>query len=285
MAKNMILDYYGATDLGRQRKNNEDSFLTAEISRRLLVQQTNVELRDNRRKFDSFQGHLLVIADGLGGHPGGEYASEAVVSAVARHVLDSMPCLSNVGEHPNCGIADELRRALADCRANVLEFARKHPRYEGLGSTLTVALVFWPTLYVLHVGDSRCYILRNGSLDRITTDQTVAQELVDAGTLPAANADRSRWSTMLVSAVDGRSGTLESEIGDLELLAGDTIVLCTDGLTGSISEEELADTLSASESPREACESLIRAANAAGGSDNITVIVAKACPERSGGVS
>jgi protein phosphatase len=278
MAEHPAVDCFGASHPGRQRESNEDRFLTAEIGRRMLVRQTTIQLAEGRRRFDALQGYLLVVADGMGGLPGGEYASELAVGAVANYVLSAMPCLRRSAVSPECGVDGELRRALQDCHTELLGFARQHPNYQGLGTTLTVALLLWPTLHVLHVGDSRCYLYRAGNLTRVTTDQNIAQDLVDSGLLTPETAAHSPWSRMLLNAVDDRPDALEPRMYEVALTAGDGIVLCTDGLTASLTETALTQILAKATTAQAACEALVQAANDAGGTDNITVVIARTAP-------
>lgn len=278
MTEHPALECFGLTDPGTKRPTNEDAFLTAQIGRRLLVRQTSLPLDETRVLYRALQGYLLVVADGLGGQPAGEVASEVVVSSIAAHVLGAMPCLSPAGAHSACGITHAMRQALADCHAELVQFARRHPGYSGLGTTLTMALVVWPKLYVLHVGDSRCYVYRNGTLTCLTPDQTVAQSLVDSGSLAAATARRTAWRHLLLSAVDDRPEAPEAKLYEEALLPGDVILLCTDGLTAEVPDATLARTLAEAPTAQAACEALVQAALRAGGSDNVTAIVARHHP-------
>jgi protein phosphatase len=150
-----------------------------------------------------------------------------------------------------------------------------NPAHQGMGTTLTLGYITWPRFYVVHVGDSRCYRFRGGLLKQITTDHTVAQQLVERGAMTPEQAEESRWSHVLWNAISDNRGRLAPDIHKETLAIGDTLLLCTDGLSGFVSEGEIAAILKREGAARTTCEQLVAAANAAGGKDNITVVVAR----------
>jgi protein phosphatase len=143
-----------------------------------------------------------------------------------------------------------------------------------MGTTLTMAYVLWPRLYVVHAGDSRCYLLREGAMEQVTTDQTIAQKLVEQGTLTPDQARASRWNHVLWSCIGGGSPDLSVEVYKTNLRVGDSLLLCTDGLTTVVSDCRIHELLTQSPGAAEACRRLCDAANEAGGPDNSTVVVA-----------
>jgi protein phosphatase len=263
---------------GAVRETNEDRFLVAELSRLLLVQESNLPLEDEQRQFRRPQGYLLTVADGIGGQPGGEHASQLVVASLARYLLDSMPCLGGASRHSRCGITKQLRQSLGCCHTELVQFAREHPRLRELGTTLTTAVLLWPHLYVMHVGDSRCYVLRDREMHRLTTDHTLAQRLADAGDRRTEVSGNPDLKHMLSRALDATDKPPEADMYKVELNAGDTVMLCTDGLTGSVPEAQMVRLLESVATPEAACGALVEAAIGAAASDNITVVVGRVIP-------
>lgn len=270
------MDCFGLTDVGRKREVNEDQFLIADLNKSMLIHQTSLNQDDHSRLFGGSQGQLLLVADGMGGHSGGQRASTLAVQALENYVLNATSwfyrlCDSSEG----AGVERELKAALEECQKRIHAEASAHPERRQMGTTVTLAYVLWPRLYVVHAGDSRCYLLRQNRLEQVTTDHTVAQRLVDSGLLPPEGAESSRWSHVLWNCVGGGSSELTTEVYKATLHLGDTLLLCTDGLTGGLSDEQVRAILTRGHSAEETCRRLVAAANEAGGSDNITVVVAR----------
>jgi protein phosphatase len=144
-----------------------------------------------------------------------------------------------------------------------------------MGTTLTMAYIVWPRLYVVHAGDSRCYLFHKRRLKQITTDHSYAQEFVDAGVIEPEEAEKSRWSHLLWNVIGGKGDEVRPEVHKARLSTNDSLLLCTDGLTYHVSDDELAELLASDLSAAELCQQLVDVANEAGGSDNITVVVAR----------
>jgi protein phosphatase len=159
------------------------------------------------------------------------------------------------------------------CHADVLAMGTEQPDVAGLATTLTLWLGVWPRAYLLQVGDSRCYLLHDGDLTLISRDQTMAQELVDAGVLARADAVRTRWANTLSSAIGGRQTAPVVTRMDQEW--GNVGLLCTDGLTRHVSDEQIRERLLTMTSARQACEALLQDALDGGGTDNITILVGR----------
>ena len=150
-----------------------------------------------------------------------------------------------------------------------------------MGTTLTMAHIVWPRLYVVHAGDSRCYLIRNGRAEQLTTDHTMARKLVESGGLRPEEEATSRWSNVLWNVLGGRGeGELIAEVRCADLNDGDYLLLCSDGLHRYIDSDEIAEIVTRLESPSRICESLVELANEQGGEDNITVVVAQPRPPR-----
>jgi len=244
----VMLDVHGSTDPGDRRARNEDAFLVAADP----------------------GGYLLALADGIGGHCGGEVASELAVRAVARHVRTGMR------EAPlRREIVDELRIAFGRAQTVVRAYAAGRPELARMGTTLTVCYVSWPLVHVAHVGDSRCYLLRQGRLRRLTTDHTIGRQLYDEGILTEEDLERSPLSNVLWNAVGGADDALEPDVHSEPLEADDTLLLCSDGLPKEISDRDIERILAGDGGAAGKSQQLVAAAKYAGGSDNITVVVAR----------
>jgi protein phosphatase len=269
------MDCSGLTDIGRVRENNEDQFLIADLNKSMLVHQTSLSQDDHTRLFGGSQGALLLVADGMGGHAAGQQASALAVQTLEHYLLNTMPWFFRLQSNQENDLTDELKSALEACHRSITHAAAAHPSQHGMGTTLTMAYILWPRLYVVHVGDSRCYLFRPPRLERITTDQTMAQQLVEQGVLKAEEASDSRWSHVLYSCLGGSSNDLRVEVYKATLAVGDVLLLCTDGLTTGLRDEEVVGLLRQGQSAENTCRRLVAAANEAGGCDNITVVVAR----------
>jgi protein phosphatase len=274
------IDVSGLTDRGRVREANEDQFLIADLTKSMLVHQTSLSHEDHTRLVSDSQGKLLLVADGMGGHAQGQRASAVAVSGLTHYVLNTMPWFFRLESDQEADLDHELRAALEECQRRIEAVASDDPGSRGMGTTLTLAYVLWPRLYVVHAGDSRCYLLRGGRLEQITKDHTVAQQLVDSGALSPEEAHESRWSHVLWNCVGGTRHELRADVYKATLHAGDTLLLCSDGLTGGLSPEEIRELLGRGAGAAQTCRELVEAANARGGRDNITVVVARFAAEQ-----
>lgn len=237
-----------ASDVGRVRAHNEDSFAVL----------GSAQLRG---AYD----FALIVADGMGGRNAGEVASRSAVEAVSQAILNN----TSITDTPAL-----LRFAVEAAHIAIQQRADENPLYDGMGTTLVIALVKGSQLWVAHVGDSRAYILQGERLLPLTEDHTFVAEQVRAGGMSLEQARHSRFRHMLTRAV-GTNADYTPDVRTVELKPGDAILLCTDGLTSMLSEEEIAHLLHTyRHRPDRACRSLIDAANASGGQDNITVLLA-----------
>jgi protein phosphatase len=267
------MDCFGLTDTGKVREGNEDQFLVADLNKSMLIHQTSLSVEDHTRLFGGSQGKLLLVADGMGGHAAGRQASTVAVEGLAQYVLNTMPWFYRLRHDREDDLEEELRSALEHCQKRVEE-ASAAPGRRGMGTTLTMAWLLWPRLYVVHAGDSRCYLLRGARLEQVTTDHTLAQKLVERGELSPEEAHESRASHLLYNCIGGGSPDLSVDVYKASLRLGDTLLLCTDGLTALVSDARIRDVLLGSQAAEEACRALIGLANDLGGTDNITVVVA-----------
>lgn len=263
----------GLSDVGRVRENNEDQFLVAEVGRALRVQQSS--LRQRGTLFAELHAHLLVVADGMGGHQGGEAASALAVETLEQFLLNAFTFIVRLsGEE----VLAEFQEALRAADARIFAEAAARPELTGMGTTLTVAYAVGQTLYVAHAGDSRLYLFRDRQLHQITQDHTLVRELVERGALSPEQAREHHFRHVITNAVGGSAQGIVAEIHKLGLEAGDVILLCSDGLTEMVPDVELAAALASLPNPEEACRALVARANAAGGRDNVTAVVARFDP-------
>ncbi|MEZ4299942.1 MAG: PP2C family serine/threonine-protein phosphatase [Polyangiaceae bacterium] len=267
---------FGLTDRGRVRPNNQDQFLVASPAAALWIQQSSGQPAGVQ--YADIGSHLFVVADGMGGHAGGAEASALAVNAVETSLLSTLGwllALRSTTPAPKVDVLGEMRTALHAADARVCEEASRHPELAGMGTTLTAAYRYGSSLYIAHAGDSRCYLLRDEQLYRLTQDHTIASELVRQGVLQSEADARPPLRHIVTNIVGGPKEGVKVEVHRVGLASGDVILLCTDGLTGMLTDLQLASILRTLRDPREACERLVRAANDAGGSDNITAIVAR----------
>lgn len=269
------MDCAALTDVGRVRQTNEDQFLIADLNKSMLVRQTSLSHDDHTRLFGGSQGALLLVADGMGGHAAGKQASALAVQTLEHYILNTMPWFFHLQQNQESDLLDELRSAMEACQKSIETAAAARPEWRGMGTTLTMAYLLWPRLYVVHVGDSRCYLSRSPRLEQITKDQTMAQQLAEHGVLAPEEVPQSRWSHVLWSCLGGHTRQLSVEVYKATLTVGDTLLLCTDGLTCHLRDEDVLRLLQQRGSAEQTCRRLVAAANDAGGSDNVTVVVAR----------
>jgi protein phosphatase len=265
--------YFGLTDRGKVRETNEDQFLVADLVKALRVRHTSVPQAEVQQSHD--RCYLFVVADGIGGHAGGQQASALAIDSLERFVLESWQWFGSLRGRDGDAVFADFRRALAKANSRVLAEANSQPGLGGMGTTLTLAFCLNAELYVAHAGDCRCYLFRGGRLYRLTADHTLAQEMVRQGAMTQEEAAESRWSHVVTNAVGGNTPEVTVELHKVGLLPSDVLLLCSDGLTGMVSEAEVARVLHDVANPETVCRRLLDRANQAGGKDNITVVVAR----------
>ena len=266
------IDCFGLTHPGRTGLVNEDQFLVADLLKSVYVRQTSLDTGDRTRLTAGPRAHLFLVADGVGGRPAGRLASALTVRTLTRYLLTSMPFFPRRRLGRRDDLYAELAAALRACRRAVAT-AAAGPGLDRMSSTLTLAYVLWPRLYIVHAGDSRAYLVRGGRLRRLTHDHTVAQGMADRGALTQAEADESRWNRVLTRCITGTEGIV-ADVRKTILRPGDTLLLCTDGLTHGVSDEEIGLLLAGGRA-EDAAGRLVAAANDAGGEDNVTAVVAR----------
>jgi PPM family protein phosphatase len=270
----LAVQSFGMTDPGKVRETNQDQFLIATLRKTLRVRQASLSLGKVRRH-STDESHLFVVADGMGGHAGGEHASALAVDAVEAFVLETFKWFSKCKGREQDQILADFQSAVGQANARVLAEGHEHPDLRGMGTTLTLAYSLNDTLFVAHAGDSRCYLYREGDLHRLTRDHTLVEDLVRRGGLSPEDASKHRLRHVVTNAVGGDSPELEVELHKIQLEPGDVILLCSDGLTEMIPDQEIADVFASIRDPEHACGQLVATANRKGGKDNITAVVAR----------
>ncbi len=244
----------GVSDVGRVRTNNEDCYKIVELL------------------------NLFVLSDGMGGEVHGEIASAMAVETVVKHCLDAEtnPAAQVIGAVQPYWSARTKHLATSVHLANrtIFRAAEKNPDHRGMGATLTAAWIDGAKLSIAHVGDSRAYLLRSGSLLQLTRDHSLVAEQVRRGILTAAEAEESNMQSVLLRAL-GAQAAIEVDAEEHTLFPRDVLLLCSDGLTRMVTEPEIAGTLQAETDPTRAAEKLVALANERGGPDNITVLTVR----------
>ncbi len=272
----VIASVAGQTHRGQVRADNQDHFLIASLERSLLVEGSSLPAEAGTRLTDTPQGRLLIVADGIGGHGGGEVASAVAVDAMAHYAFETMPWVLNRSDCSMDELGEGLRDAMNKAQDRIRRVARRKNLNKDLGTTLTMAYVAWPELFLVHVGDSRAYLFREGELHRLTRDHTLAQQLVDGNAMSEEEAKSSRLAHVLVNAMGGHSDELTVELHRMEMRLDDQLLLCSDGLYDMVPDEQIKTHLSDTDTPVPALvDRLVGAANAAGGRDNVTVVLAR----------
>jgi protein phosphatase len=267
------MDCFGLTDVGRKRPTNQDHFLIADLNKSLRVHSTSLNLDDQTRIYGGSQGKLLIVADGMGGAAEGKRASTIAVDQMATYVLNSLSWCFRLEEHSEHDFQDHLEEALKSCQASIQSAVNEHPEMKGMGTTMTMAYIVWPRAFVVHVGDSRCYLLRNRELEQITTDHTMGEIMARAKQIDGALARKSSTGNALWNVLGGSSRDLSVDVYKLTLEKDDVLLLCTDGLYDMVAHKKLEDALNCMEGAKSACRKLAELANANGGHDNITAVV------------
>jgi PPM family protein phosphatase len=260
------VEVFGRTDVGQAREHNEDSFIVADLTSRNASLQPEVREHEVGRR-----GTLFMVADGMGGAAAGEVASEMATTTVYNHMITQW---GNDQEVTEQRFAYRLKEAVEMANQQIHEYAKAHLEVRGMGTTTTAAGVFERALYLTQIGDSRGYLIRQGRIAQITKDQSLMQRLVDAGELTEEEAAVSERRNIILQAL-GPDPHVKVDLTRQELRRGDMLVMCSDGLSGLVKKEEILGIVTQATDLVTACKELIALANARGGPDNITCIVAR----------
>jgi protein phosphatase len=254
---------FGRTDVGQVREHNEDNFIVAD-----LTKATRSLMESDRAPLLGERGALLGVCDGMGGAAAGEVASQLAVDIIYQKM--------STGEAPrnHDELAARLVQAIEAAGLRIFSEAKMDRTRRGMGTTSTIAALMDDHLFVGQVGDSRAYILRGDRLVQVTRDQSLVNQLIEAGQLTEEEAETFEHNNIILQAL-GTADTVQVDLTYVPLKKGDTLMLCSDGLSGMIRNDEIREVLRSTDDPLEACKVLTDRANQAGGHDNITVVVAR----------
>ncbi|GLC23864.1 PP2C family protein-serine/threonine phosphatase [Roseisolibacter agri] len=271
------LDLYGLTHAGRVRTENQDHFLLCTVHPQVVVHGTSLpdaaamSLRGQRL------ATIMLVADGVGGSAAGSMASRLATEAVTHYVASSLRSYHAAGSAGDAELMEALRAAAIEAHEAVRAEASTRSDARDMATTLSLGIVIWPWMYVVQVGDSRVYFFRDDVLQQVTKDQTLAQELVDQGVLSRERATASPLAHVLSSAIGAKEALPEITRVDVGK-RGSVILVCTDGLTKHVSDDEIADRLRRMQSSEQVARELLQLALDRGGSDNVTLVVGRALP-------
>lgn len=263
----------GFTDVGRRRAQNEDAYLIAHVERSLALDATN--LPSVSLPAATPEGTLLVVADGMGGEGSGDVASGLAIESVVASLQTFLPFVdrkmaAKSSHAPLNDVRAALDTAMVVGDEDVFRAAGRGGNSPTMGTTLTLAYLLFPVLYVAHVGDSRCYLYRGGSLEQLTHDHTLAEEMARAGEERVPD----EYKDMLSNALGGGRTGVHPEVSKFGIQRGDCVLLCSDGLSKQLTAQEIAREIERNASPRDRCRRLTMLANERGGVDNTTVVIA-----------
>lgn len=230
------------TDIGKVREINQDSYAV-----------------------DEGQG-LFIVADGMGGHAAGEKASQTAVQIITERLGGT------VGASTNGQLLDALQTAIQDANREIINASMEDSSMRGMGTTATVLVTKGNQLYVGHVGDSRAYLIRNRRIDQITEDHSIVAQLVRARAITPQEAARHPYRNVITRCL-GMQVEVEADTQQRELKPGDRLLICSDGLSGLVSDDEMLQMVLSSDDPQKTCQDLVNLALERGGSDNITVVL------------
>jgi PPM family protein phosphatase len=269
------VDIAGATHQGHIRENNEDSYLLIRFGRSLEKLDTNLNQHLLEQDY-KLTGHGMLVADGMGGMAAGEVASRMALATLIDLVIDTSDWTLGLQRDRDVKIVFErMTRRFYQIDKALRDEAKRDESLEGMGTTLTVVASLGSDVVLGHVGDSRAYLLRGDTLKQLTTDHTLAQALIDAGVASSDDPAPRSMRHVLTAAIGSLDERVEPQVQRFKVLAGDQLLLCTDGLTEMVEDSVIADVLRDARSPQIACQNLIDLALAAGGFDNITVALAR----------
>ena len=267
------IDVAAQSHPGHRRANNEDHFLVTRLSRTMQTLLTSLPSGDVPLLTEEVN-YVLIVADGMGGHAAGEVASRMALSALVAIALDTPDWILRADEGFQWTIEDRARAGVREIGTLIVDAGRREEALRGMGTTLTAARSLGRDLVVTHVGDSRAYLFRGGTLYRLTRDHTYAQQLVDAGKIAPADVATSGYAHVLTNAVGGTSRDVQVDTDHVLLEDGDRLLLCSDGLTDLVDDDAITAILRERTASQDACTQLVQSALDNGGRDNVTVIVA-----------
>lgn len=264
------LALYAQTDVGMVRSGNEDNFLILDLSSGKSWTANEEEPHELLTYAQGYYGTLLAVSDGMGGALAGEVASRMAVETVRDRMLQ----LQAHEIYGKMAFPERMRLAVEEANLVIHADGQTNQSHRGLGATFTSVAINGNHLYFAQVGDSRAYLIRQGDICRVTKDQSLVQQLIDAGQITEEEAETHSYRNVILQAL-GAHNNVNVEVNTVSLCQLDTLVLCSDGLSGKMHADEIAGIVNAASDFKSACQSLINLANERGGEDNITVVIAQ----------
>ena len=270
----MHVELHAKTDVGRVRRGNEDNFLLLDLSRaRTWCGSDGPENPEDMNEFPlGDQGLVLVVSDGMGGALAGDVASRMAIEAVRDTLMGNNA--DGTGCDPDSSLVDCLRHATMQANRNIHYKSLEDSRCSGMGVTLTGAAIKGDKLDLIQVGDSRAYVMRGQQIRLATKDQSLVQQLVDVGQISEEEAETHMFRNVILQAL-GAQNELTPATARIQLRSGDMLLLCSDGLSGKLRNDDIRQIVSEAKDLSAACSALVAEANNRGGEDNITVVLAR----------
>lgn len=269
------LDLFGITHQGKVRSENQDHFLLCTVHPQVVIHATSLPDPDALPLRGTRLATVLLVADGVGGAAAGNEAARVATETITKYTSSTLRSYHSAGAAGEQEFKKALESAALEAHGAVLAEASQRADGRRMATTLTLAIAVWPRLFVVQVGDSRCYLFAGGTLKQVTRDQTIGQQLVDDGVLPRERLRDSPFNNVLASALGGDEARPVVTCVDVRD-RGSVVFLCSDGLTKHVSDEEIAAALKTMTSSEQVGKQLLELALERGGSDNITMVIGTA---------
>jgi len=270
----VLVDAAGLSDRGRVRQDNQDHFYLSRMGRFSETIASSLPPGEIPDRLED-AGHVAVVADGMGGHKGGEVASRTAIIVFFHLLFDTPDWVLKVDDLSAAKILDRVTTRYRSLDSLLDERARVDPDLHGMGTTMTLTYSLGFDLFLSHAGDSRAYLCRDGNLKQLTRDHTRVQELVDAGVMTREEAATHRLRNVLTNVLGGGVPLNDVDVHRVSLAAGDSVLLCSDGLYDVVKDDEIAAILTGTSTAAEACRSLVDLALERGAPDNVTAVVSR----------
>jgi serine/threonine protein phosphatase PrpC len=268
------IDSFGITDRGKVRPDNQDHFYLGKIGRFSQILATSLPAGELPDRLEQ-AGYVAVVADGMGGHKGGEVASRTAIIVFFHLLFDTTDWVLRVDDQSAQKILDRTATRYRSLDSLLDERARANPDLKGMGTTMTLTYSLGLDLFLAHAGDSRAYLCRGGQLTQLTRDHTRVQEMVEAGVMTREEAATHRLRNVLTNVLGGGVPLLDVDVHRIALTDGDSVMLCSDGLYDVVKDDEIASILDGATSSQAACRKLIDLALERNAPDNVTVAVSR----------
>ena len=265
------IDVCGESHTGHVAEQNQDRFVIASMRKSVRIRHSNLEIEGLDARFGAPEATLLAVADGVGGRAGGAHASNFAVQTLLEYIVRASGCYQRFDVEEEDAFIRQMEAGIRDAHESILrEYGDPH---YAPATTLTMLMVVAPRVYIVHVGDTRAYMFRRGRLLQLTKDQTMGQYMLEVGAWTEEQVRKASNASVLASAIGNSEVT--PYIGLIDLEPGDVLLACSDGLTKHVDDEKIAALLAKPESAEATCQALVAAALEGGGSDNVTVVVAR----------